>query len=308
MTLSSDTVTKPSSLVSKTESWDESAVALLKTASEGPTTSLNKELLERVNRILPFSLATAILDTGCGVGQVLGRLIETYGASLPPTARLVAADLSPGMIAAVQGRQAAEVAAAAAAAAEGRGEDSKTAWARVEAAVCDAADLLGLAVEDGAFSHVTAGLLLLMVQRPGDVLAETRRVLQPGGVFGMTSFRSVGWMDIIGEALGAVRPGTGLGAIPEAWASTARVAASLEEAGFREVCVEEVQTFYEFTDPEAMTRFNVANIPSVKAVTAAMSGDEVEQAIQWMLKRLGERFPDGRGRLEGTAIVATGRK
>lgn len=238
------------------------------------------------------------------MAQVLGRLIETYSADLPPTTRLVAADLSPGMIAAVQGRQAAEVAAAA-------GEGKDTAWARVEAAVCDAADLAGAVGPDGgdeAFSHVTAGLLLLMVQRPGEVLAETRRVLRPGGLFGMTSFRSVGWMDIIGQALGAVRPGTGLGAIPEAWASTARVAASLEEAGFREVCVEEVQTFYEFTDPEAMTRFNVANIPSVKAVTATMTGDEVEQAIQWMLKRLGERFPDGRGRLEGTAIVATGRK
>lgn len=242
------------------------------------------------------------------MAQVLGRLIETYGADLAPTTRLVAADLSPGMIAAVKGRQADEVAAA-----RRREEKDKTAWARVEAIVCDASDLSDLTAgpvndTDASFSHVTAGLLLLMVQHPGDVLAETRRVLRPGGVFGMTSFRSVGWMDIINEALGAVRPGTGLGAIPEAWASTARVRASLEEAGFREVCVEEVQTFYEYTDAEAMTRFNVANIPSVKAVTATMTEGEVEQAIQWMLTRLGERFPDGKGRLEGNAIVATGRK
>lgn len=237
------------------------------------------------------------------MAQVLGRLIETYGAELPPTTRLVAADLSPGMIAAVQGRQAAEIAAA--------DSKDKTVWARVETAICDAADLADAIGPDGgddAFSHVMAGLVLLMVQRPREVLAETLRVLRPGGVFGMTSFRSVGWMDIIGEALSVVSPGTGLGAIPEAWASTARVRASLEEAGFREVCVEEVQTFYEFTDAEAMTRFNVANIPSVKAVTATMTGDEVQRAIQWMVKRLGERFPDGRGRLEGTAIVATGRK
>ncbi|KAF3058466.1 hypothetical protein GL218_05718 [Daldinia childiae] len=283
-------------LPTSTESWDASAAALLKTASEGPTTTLNKALLEKINVILPFSSSTGIFDTGCGVGQVLGSLLNTYGAALPPDARLVAADLSPGMIEIVNERKASEVAG---------GNDI---WKRVETAVWDAQDLAAAGVPDQSFSHVTAGLLLLMVERPQDVLAETRRVMKSGGVFGMTSFRSVAWMDLIEEALAAVRPGTKLPPLPAAWASVERIREQLEGAGFRDVLVEEVQTFYEFEDPEAMTRFNVANIPSVKMVTADMTQDEVEKAIRWMLEWLGDRFPGGRGKLEGIAIIATGRK
>lgn len=207
----------------------------------------------QVNDKLPFSTATAILDTGCGVGQVLGRIIDTFGDSLPATTRFVAADLSPGMIEAVKQRQ-------TQAQHSNDGGSGAGVWERVEPVVWDAQDLAAAGVPDAAFSHVTAGLLLFMVPRPHDVFVESFRVLRAGGVFGLTSFRSVGWMDLIDKALGAVKPGTGLASVPAPWASTEAVRAQLEEAGFTQVEVEEVQTFYEFTDPEAMTRFNVANI------------------------------------------------
>lgn len=201
------------------------------------------------------------------------------------------------MINTVRGRKATEV------------SGGEKVWARVEAEVWDAQDLKEAGVPDESFSHVTAGLLLFMVDRPQSVLEETRRVLKSnGGVFGMTSFKSAGWMDLIGEALNEVRPGTKLPDIPISWASTSSIQDQLEKAGFKDVTAEEVQTFYEFEDPEAMTRFNVANIPSVKMVTADMSEDEIEKAIQWMVEWLEEKFPGGKGQLEGTAIVALGRK
>ncbi|RWA08693.1 hypothetical protein EKO27_g6425 [Xylaria grammica] len=286
----------PQTLVSTTESWDESASALLKTAFEGPTTALNKVLLESINTISPFSNASAILDTGCGVAQVLGALIATYGASLPIETRLVAADLSPGMVSMVGVRQAAEISA------------GNAIWGRVETAVWDAQNLAATGVPDEIFSHVTAGLLLFMVERPQDVLAETRRVLRDGGLFGMTSFRSAEWMDLIDEALDATKPGSRLPPIPTVWSSTESITRQLEDAGFHDVISNEVKTYYEFSDAEAMTRFNVANIPSVKMVTADFSAEEEEKAIQWILKWLSERFPSGKGKLEGIAIVATGRK
>ncbi|KAJ3566333.1 hypothetical protein NPX13_g7175 [Xylaria arbuscula] len=283
-------------LFEQTESWDESASALLKTASEGPTTVLNKALLEKINTICPFASATAILDTGCGVAQVLGSLLGTYGVSLPVETRLVAADLSPGMISVVDARREAEVSA------------GNSIWNRVETAIWDAQNLAAVGVPDETFSHITAGLVLFMVERPQDVLLETHRVLCDGGLFGMTSFRSVQWMDLVGEALNAIKPGSDLPPIPAAWASTQSIARQLEDAGFRDVTAEEVKTYYEFEDPEPMTRFNVANIPSVKMVTAEFSADEVEKAIQWMLQWLAERFSSGKGKLEGIAIVATARK
>ncbi|KAI3335743.1 S-adenosyl-L-methionine-dependent methyltransferase [Ustulina deusta] len=261
------------SLVSTTESWDESASALLKTAFEGPTITLNKVLLERLNTISPFTPATAILDTGCGVAQVLGSLLGTYGTSLPADTRLVATDLSPGMVSIVDGRRATEISA------------GNTTWGRVETAVWDAQNLAAADAPDDIFSHITAGLVFFMVERPQDVLAETRRVLCDGGLFGMTSFRSAGWMDLIEEALDAVKPGSRLSPIPTAWSSTESIARQLEDAGFHDVTADEV-----------------------KMVTANFSAEEEETAIQWMLKWLTERFLNGGGMLEGIAIVATGTK
>ncbi|KAI0542844.1 S-adenosyl-L-methionine-dependent methyltransferase [Xylaria digitata] len=284
------------SLVSTTKSWDESASALLTTAFEGLTITLNKVLLEKLNTISPFAAATAILDTGCGVAQVLGSLLGTYGTSLPAETRLVAADLSPGMVSMVDRRRATEISA------------GNAIWTRVETAVWDAQNLATAGVPNETFSHVTAGLVLFMVERPQDVLAETRRVLCNGGLFGMTSFRSAGWMDLIEEALDAVKPGSRLPPVPTVWSSTESIARQLEDAGFHDVTTDEVKTYYEFEDPEAMTRFNVANIPSVKMVTADFSAEEKEKVIQWMLKWFTERFPNGKGKLEGIAIVATGRK
>lgn len=245
----------------------------------------------------PFFSSAAILDNGCGVAQVLGRLIASYGNALPSDARLVAADLSPGMINAVNDRKYTETSI------------NHSVWVRVETHVWDAQDLATAGVADESFSHVLAGLLLFMVERPKDVIDETMRVLKSnGGVFGMTSFKSAGWMDLIGNAFHAIKPGTRLPDIPAVWASTESIRAQLENAGFRDVSAEEVQTFYEFDDAEAMTRFNVENIPSVKMVTASMTSQEVEMAVQWMIDWLHDRFPEGKGHLEGTAIVAIARK
>ncbi|KAF3763104.1 hypothetical protein M406DRAFT_28179, partial [Cryphonectria parasitica EP155] len=186
---------------------------------------------------LPFSSSSAILDLGCGVAQILGRLLDTYGADLPAHTRLVAADLNSEMVTTVQRRKATEIA-----------EGNKI-WERVETAVWDAQDLVTAGVPDNEFTHVTAGLLLFTVERPRDVLAEIRRVLKnPGGVFGMTSFRSANWLNFIEDVLNTVRPGTKLTRVPTPWASVEAVRQRLEEAGFRDVSVEEVQVFYGFEE------------------------------------------------------------
>ncbi|CAI6334450.1 unnamed protein product [Periconia digitata] len=283
-----------SDLVSSADSWSQSAHSLLQTAFQGPTIILNEVLLDKINEISPFGAANAILDNGCGVGQVLGRLIEKYGQNIPSGARLVAADLSEGMIEVVQQRKEKEVA------------KGNNLWQRVEVKMWDAESLYG--VPDGSFSHVSAGLLFLMLANPQCALQESRRVLRDHGILALSSFRQVEWMDFIENHLGLVKPGTTLGSIPLSWASTNSTIQELEDAGFKNVSAEEVQVWYEFDDAELMTRFNMTNIPSVKAATAGMTDDEVEKAVQLMILELGRRFPDGKGRLGGIALVAFGTK
>jgi SAM-dependent methyltransferase len=179
-------------------------------------------------------------------------------------------------------------------------------WSNVETNIWNAENLTEAA--DESFSHVTAGLLLFMTAKPQCVLQETLRVLKPGGVFAMSSFKSVEWMDFIEEHLAIVKPGSKLGTIPEAWASTSAVERELERTGFKRVETEEVQVWYEFDDAEAMTRFNMNIIPSVKMVTAGWKEEEIEGAINLQIEELEKRFPDGKGRLGGVALVGFGTK
>ncbi|KAF2690575.1 S-adenosyl-L-methionine-dependent methyltransferase [Lentithecium fluviatile CBS 122367] len=282
------------SIVSTKESWSESAAGLLQTAFQGPTTTLNKILLQKANAISPFSSATAILDNGCGVGQVLGRVIEEFGQDLNENTRLVAADLSEGMIRVVMQRKDEEIS---------RGNKL---WQKVETEVLNAENLAS--VPNETFSHITAGLLFFMVQNPQSALKEARRVLEPNGLLVLSSFRQVQWMDFIEKYLAIVKPGTSLGAIPSDWASTEAIKNQLDKAGFREELAEEVQVWYEFDDAESMTRFNMKNIPSVKMATSGMKESEVEEAIQLMVSELHTRFPSGRGKLGGTALVGFAKK
>lgn len=276
------------------ESWSESAQGLLKTAFEGPTTTLNRVLLQKSNEILPFSSTTAILDNGCGVGQVLGRIIDEYGADINPDTRLVASDLSEGMIEVVKHRKQEET------------SKGSRLWDKVETKIWNAEHLDEAA--DESFSHVTAGLLLFMIAEPQHALKEILRVLKPNGLFAMSSFKSTEWMDFIEEHLAIIRPGTKLGSIPQAWASVEAIERELENTGFTEVKAEEVQVWYEFDDANAMTRFNMNIIPSVKMVTADWKEEEVEAAIGLQIEELERRLPDGKGRFGGVALVGFGRK
>ncbi len=76
----------------------------------------------------------------------MSRLIDEYGASLPPACSLICADYAPAMVN--------QVAKTAKAAVE---QDPGSIWARVDARVLDALDLNS--ITDNSHSHVAAGLV-----------------------------------------------------------------------------------------------------------------------------------------------------
>ena len=86
------------------------------------------------------------MDNGCGPGTVMARLIDEYGASLPPTCSLICADYAPAMVNQVAKTAKTEVE-----------HDPGSIWARVDARVLDALDLNSIA--DSSHSHVAAGLV-----------------------------------------------------------------------------------------------------------------------------------------------------
>ncbi|KAL8343820.1 hypothetical protein RB601_004368 [Gaeumannomyces tritici] len=110
----------------------------------------------------PFKL----LDHACGAG-VVGHLLRTSIApEVLEKSSVLSADMAPGMVELVKDRQIRE------------------GWINSEARVLDAqkADL-----PDASFSHITVGMALHITPEPQLVLKDCVRLLQPGGVVGLST-------------------------------------------------------------------------------------------------------------------------
>jgi len=68
-------------------------------------------------------------------------------------------------------------------------------WGRVEAMVLDAQALEG--IEDASISHLTGTMVYNLVANGRQALEAAHRVLQPGGVIGMTLGAGAEWMDLV---------------------------------------------------------------------------------------------------------------
>jgi SAM-dependent methyltransferase len=104
---------------------------------------------------LPRRPAGDVLEVACGTGLVTRRLRER----LDPSVRLVATDLSAGMLAFAQ---------------RAVGADGGLQWRE--------ADAMRLPFADGGFAVVVCGFGLMFVPDKLAALREARRVLQPGGL------------------------------------------------------------------------------------------------------------------------------
>jgi SAM-dependent methyltransferase len=104
---------------------------------------------------LPRRPAGDVLEVACGTGLVTRRLRER----LDPSVRLVATDLSAGMLAFAQ---------------RAVGADGGLQWRE--------ADAMRLPFADGGFGVVVCGFGLMFVPDKLAALREARRVLQPGGL------------------------------------------------------------------------------------------------------------------------------
>lgn len=239
-----------------------------------------------------------MLDNGCGPGPVMSRLIEEHGHEIPSSCSLLAADFSEGMVAQVEERKKAAVAAAEVG---GKGE----VWARVRTQVLDATDLQG--VPDGSQSHVLAGWVYFMTQDPARCLTESLRVLAPGGVLGCTAWEGSQWLDMM-NTLSEVRPDKELPKLPEKWSDAKLLKGELEVAGFQDVTCERVLTKMQFERHETLVDFLLTKMPHTIAMTKDMSAEDVEAYKQAAVRKCKEYCPNAPGELQGWSLMALGRK
>jgi SAM-dependent methyltransferase len=177
---------------------------------------------ERLVERLDPQPGNAVLDIAAGTGDTGFMAAERIGED----GRLVSTDFAPAMVEAARRNS------------EAQGLDN------VEHRVLDAENM---DLDDDSFDRVVARWGYMLMADPAAALAETRRVLRPGGRVALAVWGALErnpWMGILGFPLTmrghlpAPEPPPAPG--PFSMASAERTTALLREAGFTEVRTEEV--------------------------------------------------------------------
>ncbi|KAI3320122.1 S-adenosyl-L-methionine-dependent methyltransferase [Xylariaceae sp. AK1471] len=176
---------KPSDyiIVIESKEWSVFAPAFMRLATSGPGVAPAQDIVNRIEKFLPFSQATTVVDMGCGPGQLTHAVLEHHFAKLPPSARIVGADNNEQMLQQYTGRKQKEIA------------DGNVAWQRVEVIQTDVQDCSAFA--DESVSHMLANFVVFLVPEPVQAVRAMKRVIAPGGVLAMSSWQGSEWQDLM---------------------------------------------------------------------------------------------------------------
>lgn len=214
--------------------------------------------------------------------------MATYGPQIPKEARIIAADLSPGMIEQVRQRQ-----------------NQESTWARVKPAVYDAMNLS--AIPNDSLSHVLSGFTYFLLTDHRKGMAEALRVLERGGVLAFTSMAQSTWTEMMGKVT-EVRPEKKVPGPGSIWKSEDGVKGELEAAGFKNVQAYSASIYMPFEDYVEIVDYLMSTLPFMPMLTKDMTAEEISRLRDLMIQQVREEYPTLPGKLPGLAIVGVGRK
>ncbi|KAI9699230.1 MAG: hypothetical protein M1820_007202 [Bogoriella megaspora] len=283
----------PKNEVLTSAEWNRFAPSFMQLAMVGPGIIPAQRMVDLAGALAPFSKATAIIDMGCGPGQITNEVLAKCNGQVPSTARVIAADNSESMLEQIRARRIREI------------EQGTPSWERVEVLQTDIHNCLP--IEDGSVSHVLAGFVFFLLPDPKQALDSVKRILAPDGLLATSSWQSSEWSDFMYYPL-KVRPDLVIPKRPEEWATETGTRAALEAAGYRDIQVYTVQSFMPFEDHDDICRFILLKFPPAARASAQMTQEELITTQQLMIADLKEMYPIVPNRMSGTAIIATCRK
>lgn len=95
---------------------------------------------------------------------------------------------------------------------------------------------------------------------------------------------------------------------PADWTSPESVRAKLEEAGFKDIEVVQVEGYMPFEDHAEICRFILTKMPLSARVVAQMTDEEILQTHELMVKDLKARHPTVPAKMVGKATMTYCRK
>lgn len=251
-------------------------------ADESASIQGAKAITSVANKAVPFSSATHVLDVGCGTGDLVAQIIASH-SPLPKSCKIVASDLSPGMLTQTSARGA------------------KEGWKGVEYKVLDAKKMTEL--EDESFSHVLSNFALYFLDASAQ--EESYRILSKGGVFVSTYMVKAQWMELL-HPLSIVRPEKKIPGGYEAFGNPGVVKGIFEAAGFKDYEQVEIPVWCKFEDAVEIVDFILASMPFLNPITADLTTEERKRWRELMVEYVEREYPDKV--LKGKAIVGMGRK
>ncbi|PIL26382.1 hypothetical protein GSI_12139 [Ganoderma sinense ZZ0214-1] len=246
-----------------------------------------------------------LLDNATGTGLVLLHLYDLLPPAAQARLQVVAGDIQPSMLTAVQERV------------------EKNGWTSTRV---QAVDAMKMDRPSDHFTHVISSFALVVFPDPRAALSEIRRVLRPHGLAGFTIWKSVGWFDVARTAVERIPGAPRFPTFQEFSASSAKAAspgavradcdqwifpaffeARIREAGFEDVrtVVRENRTRYE--DAEACVRvFAPLMNFSLASMWSAEERERVEGQFRTaLLEVVKERFGEGEVGLDWEAYCVS---
>lgn len=138
-------------------------------ASRGVIRGLISPLLSQMDLTKETTTPVNVLDSACGTAVFSQEIQDTLPKAVLAKSTFLCTDSSEQMVNIVKKRI------------DGEG------WINVKTAALDAKNT---ELPENSFSHVGIGLALHLIPGPDAVLADCKRILKPGGIFGATTFHS----------------------------------------------------------------------------------------------------------------------
>jgi ubiquinone/menaquinone biosynthesis C-methylase UbiE len=250
-----------------------------------------KEVVSKILALVPATPTSKFLDNGAGSGMLTSTILDHV-----PGAQVTAADLSPGMIDTLNATS------------------RERNWDTVTTLVADACDLRSAGLKDDTFTHSAGSAFLPFVPDPTQALAEMKRVTQPGGALGVTTWMQPSWHGLWEAAVRAsVDPQYTLPPLSDHFhpdtSDVERMRGLMLAAGLERVEVWVVETPHAPTESPAAavdTFFTMGN-PVSKALQKGYEGrvEEIRPAFE---KVYAEKYDGVKKSQHERAIVAVGVK
>jgi ubiquinone/menaquinone biosynthesis C-methylase UbiE len=249
-----------------------------------------RPLTDRLLDLVQVRAGQRLLDVATGTGEPA----LTAASRVGPAGRVVATDLSPGMLA-VARQRAAE-----------RGLDN------VEFLEADGETLEGV---DGAFDGIVCRLGFMLLPDPGRAAARMGALLVPGGRIGLAVWGRPERVPFLSAAQSAVRQLLGAPAPapdepgPFRFADEGSLSRVLRGAGFTHVGTEPVEVVAQFESPQEYARFAQEVSPSMQALKAQQPAERYARIVEAVTAAAGRHAgSDGRVRFENEAVCAVAAK